>query len=187
MEDTPITGRLKSIRMTLGLNQKEFGERMGMALTTWASIEQGRNSLNERARLLLEKIYFVNPEFLDTGEGPMFLRPSLNEENDFFLSPSHIRSRNIMQSQMKKEDPHEIDRTPLRNYDPVFSEEGIRFRSTMEPDNQRSNVPCPECYEKDMEIRRLRQMIERLEAEADHQRKVIDHLMEMQRNQRKPS
>lgn len=182
MENTNYTGRLRAIRLTLGLNQKEFGERMGMALTTWASIEQGRNSLNERARLLLEKIYFVNPGFLDTGEGPMFLRPSQTEENDFFAPPSNFDPGKTMN--MQRPDPAGNRRSMKRIYDPEFTDAGISFYSAMEP-NQRF-VPCPECHEKDLEIRRLRQMIERLEAEADHQRKVIDHLMEMQRNQQKP-
>ncbi len=182
MENTNITGRLKAIRLTLGLNQKEFGERMGMALTTWASIEQGRNSLNDRARLLLEKIYFVNPDFLDTGEGPMFLRPSQTEENDFFAPPSNFDSLKAMN--MPRPNPPKNRRPMVRNYDPEFSDAGISFYSANE--STQRYVPCPECHEKDLEIRRLRQMIERLEAEADHQRKVIDHLMEMQRNQQKP-
>ncbi|MBW6498481.1 MAG: helix-turn-helix domain-containing protein [Bacteroidales bacterium] len=182
MENSPILSRLKAIRLTLGMNQKEFGERMGMALTTWASIEQGRNSFNERARLLLEKIYYVNPEFLDTGNGPMFLRPSQTEENDFFAPPSNFDPGKAMN--LQKPDPPGIRRSMKRNFDPEFTDAGISFYSAMES-NQRY-VPCPECHEKDLEIRRLRQMIERLEAEADHQRKVIDHLMEMQRNQQKP-
>jgi len=184
VESTNITGRLKAIRMTLGLNQKEFGERMGMALTTWASIEQGRNSLNERARLLLEKIYFVNPEFLDTGEGPKFLRSPQNEESDFFQPPPNFETRKRIHMAMNE--PPEIRRPLKPNYDPEFSDEGIRFFSAKEPSGNEKNMPCPECSEKDMEIWRLRQMIERLEAEADHQRKVIDHLMEMQRNQQRP-
>lgn len=186
MENSPILRRLKAIRLTLGLNQKEFGERMGMALTTWASIEQGRNSLNERARLLLEKIYYVNPEFLDTGEGPMFLGPAHSEQSDFFYFQSPSNSENRPKMSMLTEEPSEPRRIRKARFDPEFTEEGIRFNIAKESVSFKANMPCPDCYEKDLEIRRLQQMIERLEAEADHQRKVIDHLMEMQRNQQKP-
>jgi transcriptional regulator with XRE-family HTH domain len=182
--NTNITGRLKAIRLTLGLNQKEFGEQIGMALTTWASIEQGRNSLNERARLLLEKIYLVNPEYLDNGEGPMFLRQVRNENQDIF--PERAFPRNLL-----FEDPSEI--SPKRNirsqidfFESSNQERNIYASMAAEPESAGKNIPCPDCREKDMENYRLRQLVERLESEVSHQRKVIDHLMEVQKNQNKP-
>lgn len=181
MENSNITNRLKAIRLALGLNQKEFGEQIGMALTTWASIEQGRNSLNERARLLLEKIYFVNPEYLDDGEGPMFLRQVRNENQDIF--PERAFSRNKM-----FEDPSDV--SPKRNirqqidfFEGSNQERNIYASMAEEPGSAGKNVPCPDCREKDIENYRLRQQVERLESEVSHQRKVIDHLMETQRKQ----
>lgn len=185
MENSNITGRLKAIRLALGLNQKEFGERMGMALTTWASIEQGRNSLNERARLLLEKIYYVNPEFIDTGEGPIFSRPAQFEE-DVFVPPP-LRFESHLSSLAKEPDPFEQRRRMNRPHEPEYYESNIMFSAAADLDKAARNAPCPDCRDKYFEINRLRQLVHRLEDEVAHQRKIIDQLFEFQKNQKRPT
>ncbi len=185
MEDSNITGRLKAIRLTLGLNQKEFGERMGMALTTWASIEQGRNSLNERARLLLEKIYLVNPDFVNTGEGPMFLRSGQSDDNYFVPLGPNFEGNNLLLAMER--DAFERRRRQNRSYEQDYNESGLMFSKSPDFDRTGRYAPCPECRQKDFEITRLQQLVQRLEDEVAHHRKIIDHLFEIQKSQNRPT
>lgn len=155
---------------------------MGMALTTWASIEQGRNSLNERARLLLEKIYYVNPDYLLNGKMPMFLRPSdAPDEQDHIL---HDRDSffkyNIIEKNLK-------NFREMVSPDDVISDD-IRFRAASSDKNMlefRREI-CRECTEKNYEISRLKHLLHRAENELLHQRKIIDSLLDIQKNQNKP-
>lgn len=64
--------RIKSVRETLGLSQREFGERLGVSRDVISNIEYGRV---QPKRLLLQhlcQMYKVNGHWLETGEGEMF-------------------------------------------------------------------------------------------------------------------
>lgn len=68
--------RIICLRKTLGLTQKQFGERIGVQRGTVANYELGRNIPTETVRLMICKVYGVNREWLEIGEGEMFEKKS---------------------------------------------------------------------------------------------------------------
>ena len=65
--------RLKELRKTLKLTQKEFGEKIGVTNFTISDIEKGKLSLTERNLNLICERFNVNKEWLKNGTGGMFL------------------------------------------------------------------------------------------------------------------
>lgn len=65
--------RLKNLRKTLNLTQKEFGEKIGVTNFTISDIEKGKLSLTERNQNLICEKFNVNKEWLENGTGEMFL------------------------------------------------------------------------------------------------------------------
>src|SRR5690606_3768605 len=64
--------RLKQLRKALGLSQGQLARKIGRKQGSISDIERGRNSIDGIVQLL--KLTFrVNPEWLQKGEGEMFL------------------------------------------------------------------------------------------------------------------
>lgn len=64
--------RIKAIRKSLKLSQREFGEKLGVSRDVISNIEYGRVPPK---KLLLQHMcqqYGVNEHWLETGEGEMF-------------------------------------------------------------------------------------------------------------------
>lgn len=75
--------RLKKLRNSLGLNQKDFARSLSLGQSTWAMIEVGKRELNDRHVKLICNIYNVNESWLRTGEGGdenMFKKDFLEDE-----------------------------------------------------------------------------------------------------------
>ena len=72
--------RLKELRKTLKLTQKEFGVKIGVTNFTISDIEKGKLSLTERNLNLICERFNVNKEWLANGIGEMFL-PQLPEDD----------------------------------------------------------------------------------------------------------
>lgn len=68
--------RLKKLRKSLNMTQKEFGEKIGLTNASISDIEKGKTILTERNLNLICEKYNVNKEWLETGSGEMF-RPVL--------------------------------------------------------------------------------------------------------------
>jgi transcriptional regulator with XRE-family HTH domain len=67
-----IGNRIKQLRKRLKLNQKIFGEYLGVSDSAISQLEKGKN---QPSRKLLKSIcseYRVNPVWLETGKGEMF-------------------------------------------------------------------------------------------------------------------
>lgn len=67
-----LNGRLKIIRLNLGLNQSEFADKLGMQQGSYSMIEKGKNGISSQ---LLKKLTIdlnVNANWLMTGKGEMF-------------------------------------------------------------------------------------------------------------------
>lgn len=64
--------RLKELRKTLGLKQREVAERLGVTTGVVGGWECGRDSIPDSRIRLLCKEYNVRREWLETGEGEMF-------------------------------------------------------------------------------------------------------------------
>lgn len=66
--------RVKSVRKAKGLTLEKFGESFGMSRSSISDIENGRRSLTPQTRLSICREFNVNREWLETGEGEMFVK-----------------------------------------------------------------------------------------------------------------
>ena len=64
--------RLKYLRKTLKMTQKDFGEKIGLKANTVSDIENGKYNLKEASIRLTCSEFKVDYIWLTTGEGEMF-------------------------------------------------------------------------------------------------------------------
>ncbi len=69
-----LNKRLRELRKTLNLTQKEFAATIGLKQTSYSEIENNRSDLTERNKNLICQAFNVNPEWLETGNGDIFLQ-----------------------------------------------------------------------------------------------------------------
>ena len=67
-----MENRLKLLRKTLGLSQKDFAEKIMLKGNAISMLEQGRSSLTEKNIHLICLTFGVNELWLRTGDGEMF-------------------------------------------------------------------------------------------------------------------
>lgn len=65
--------RIKELRKALGLNQTEFGEKIGIKQGSVAGYESGVRTPLDSVVLSMCREFNVNEKWLRTGEGEMFL------------------------------------------------------------------------------------------------------------------
>ena len=65
--------RLFQIREKLGLNQREFTEKLGIAQNNLSNLERGRRPIGKNISKNVLTTFNVNPLWWETGEGEMFL------------------------------------------------------------------------------------------------------------------
>lgn len=75
-----IGNRIKKLRKTLGLSQQEFAERIGVKGGSISLYEIDAREPSKRNKVGILKEFHVNPVWLDTGEGEMFLPFSESDE-----------------------------------------------------------------------------------------------------------
>jgi phage repressor protein C with HTH and peptisase S24 domain len=80
-----IRDRLETLLKTLGLKPLEFAQKTGVPKSTVYNILNGASIPSTATLNLISKTFNVNPEWLKTGNGEMFLK---NEEEDIFNHPS---------------------------------------------------------------------------------------------------
>lgn len=68
--------RLRDLRKKLGLNQVEFGEKIGIGGTAISKIEKGDRGLTETLLRAICREFNVNEEWLRNGTGEMFTHTS---------------------------------------------------------------------------------------------------------------
>lgn len=64
--------RLKLLRKALKLNQQEFADKIQVNRSTVAGYERGSTNLSERTIADICRVFYVNEDWLRTGEGEMF-------------------------------------------------------------------------------------------------------------------
>lgn len=64
--------RIKELRKDLGLNQMEFGKRIGVAPNTISTYENGTRALSDAIIMLICREFGVNETWLRTGYGDMY-------------------------------------------------------------------------------------------------------------------
>lgn len=71
--------RIRKLRRTLDLTQKEFGQRIGVKPNTIATYEMGRNNPIDSVITLICREYGVREDWLRNGEGEMFIPAPTSE------------------------------------------------------------------------------------------------------------
>ncbi|SNR73591.1 XRE family transcriptional regulator [Desulfurobacterium atlanticum] len=92
--------RIKRLRETLKMTQKEFAEKIGRSHRSVQEWESGRVIPPENILKFIETVFSVNPEWLRHGKGKMFLKKKPesnlkflgNVESDFVLVPVPVIS-----------------------------------------------------------------------------------------------
>lgn len=75
--------RLRTLRKTLNLTLKEFGEKIGRAPNTIRNYESGIRNIDNRTIKIICSMFNVNEKWLLNGSGKMFL----NEDSNIISSP----------------------------------------------------------------------------------------------------
>lgn len=75
-----IGNRIKTVRTTSGLTQQAFADRLGLKQNTVATYEMGKTSPSPRTLADICRVFDVNPDWLETGEGEMFVKRSMDQE-----------------------------------------------------------------------------------------------------------
>lgn len=69
--------RIKQIRKENQMTLEQFGKKVGVAKTTISRIENGINNVTEQMRKSICREFRVDPVWLTTGEGDMFIDQSV--------------------------------------------------------------------------------------------------------------
>jgi len=77
--------RIKALRKSLGLTQKDFGERIGVQANTITSYESGVRTPNNSMILAICREYGVSEAWLRAGEGEMKQKLTRNQEIAEFM------------------------------------------------------------------------------------------------------
>lgn len=78
--------RIKQLRKTLGLNQKQFGESIGLKANSISYLEQEGFNVTEQNIKSICREFNVNEDWLRNGTGDMFEELSTDEEIGKYLS-----------------------------------------------------------------------------------------------------
>lgn len=72
--------RIKEIRKTLKMTMERFGERLGVTKTAISNIEKSNRNVTEQMRKAICREFNVNKDWLQTGNGEMFVQLSQDDE-----------------------------------------------------------------------------------------------------------
>lgn len=86
--------RVRELRKELGLSQAAFGEKLKISQRAIGHIESGANSLSPRNFDNICQIFNVNPQWLESGEYPMFVPSS---DKDFLDKLAEDKGLNPME------------------------------------------------------------------------------------------
>ena len=72
--------RLNLLRKELNLSQDEFGSRIGLTKASISRLENGSNNFTEQTIISICREFNVNREWLETGNGEMFITLTRDEQ-----------------------------------------------------------------------------------------------------------
>ena len=67
--------RVRAVRKSRKMTQKEFSASLGIVQGFLCSIEKGKKSPSDTLLIALQHLYGINPAWLNDGNGEMFLAP----------------------------------------------------------------------------------------------------------------
>ena len=70
--NTEVNERIKQVRLNQGLSQRAFADMVGVSGASVAKIETGINNPSEQTIRAICDQFYINREWLETGEGEMF-------------------------------------------------------------------------------------------------------------------
>ncbi len=68
-----MSERIVELRKALGLTMEKFGERLGVKKSAVNKWEKGENNITDQMVKLICREFNVDPYWLETGEGEMFI------------------------------------------------------------------------------------------------------------------
>lgn len=80
MNENEIGQRIHALRKELKLTMEEFGNKLDVTDALVSMMESGKKAVSKRTRLSILRTFNVNPNWLDTGEGDMFIKLDANKE-----------------------------------------------------------------------------------------------------------
>ena len=72
--------RIKELRKALGLTLEKFATPLGVQRSAINKIEKGENRVSDQMFLSICREYNVNPDWLESGTGSMFLEIPIEDE-----------------------------------------------------------------------------------------------------------
>ncbi len=90
LQEIFIGPRIKEIRQAKGLTQKEFADSLGIVQGFLSGLERGKKIPSDTLLIALCHLYEINQEWLETGTGEMFKKPSLPERSPHYQSTVKI-------------------------------------------------------------------------------------------------
>ena len=72
--------RITEVRKTLKFNQEEFAKSLNLSRNFINQLECGKKNASDRTILDICRLFKVNEYWLRTGQGEMFIQPSMEEE-----------------------------------------------------------------------------------------------------------
>jgi len=129
MAVSSIRERIKAVRKTLGMSQKDFCRGVFLSQSFYGQIETGVRSPNERVYELISNKYNVNKEWLVTGKGDMF-----------YETPPDVEMEQLVNI-IRELDPlfREYIITQIKSLASLHRESKERQKTAMQ--NQESGVP----------------------------------------------
>lgn len=80
MNENEIGQRIHTLRKELKLTMDEFGNKLDVTDALVSMMESGKKAVSKRTRLAILREFNVNPVWLDTGKGDMFIKLDDNKE-----------------------------------------------------------------------------------------------------------
>ena len=113
--ESSINERLKAVRTALKLSQRDFSKGIFLRQSSYARIEQGKITINERVIELVCSKYNVNRAYLKDDKKPMFSGPMpdakldqlnriFNELNKPFQDCLINQAKELLKVQQKQSD-----------------------------------------------------------------------------------
>lgn len=71
--------RIKQVRKSQKMTQAEFANEIAVSTTTVCQLEVGRYNISRSTKHILCSRFHINPDWLDTGEGEMYVEANTVE------------------------------------------------------------------------------------------------------------